>query len=397
MKKIGIVLFVFLSSFFQPLCAQNINIGLFYKKEIKEVLFEPVKGKYFIRLGGKKIAKISSKRPVFLSIEGRKVKVFDGKGEIGLFDKLFIEKLPPRFWQRIFAKKKMDSLRIFRLKPTVPNLPAREYDDLLKVRVFNDNLLLVNDLDFSKYLAGVVEAETGANSILEFYKSQATICRTYALRNINKHKGEFYQLCDNVDCQAFKGRSAKNPDILKAVRATKNLIIIDKDSALIDAVFSANCGGQTMAVEDLWGVPKSYLKSTKDTFCIRTRQAKWEKQIPSNLWKKYLRKNGFQIPENMNNELLAFSQKNRKTHYKACGNKISLRTLRKNWKLRSTFFSVVPEKEQITLKGRGYGHGVGMCQEGAMNMAKHGFNFQEIIKFYYKDTKIIETNIMNYK
>ena len=61
--------------------------------------------------------------------------------------------------------------------------------------------------------------------------------------------------------------------------------------------------------------------------------------------------------------------------------------------LRSTFFSVVPEGDSIILKGRGYGHGVGLCQEGAMVMAAKGFNYKQIIDFYYSG--VIISDIKN--
>lgn len=60
-----------------------------------------------------------------------------------------------------------------------------------------------------------------------------------------------------------------------------------------------------------------------------------------------------------------------------------LRTIRSELDLRSTFFSVVAKGDTIILEGRGYGHGVGLCQEGAMEMAVKGFNYQQIIDFYY--------------
>ena len=56
--------------------------------------------------------------------------------------------------------------------------------------------------------------------------------------------------------------------------------------------------------------------------------------------------------------------------------------------MRSTFFNIVPDGNQLKIHGRGYGHGVGMCQEGAMNMAKKGKKYDEIIKYYYKGVKI---------
>jgi stage II sporulation protein D len=70
-----------------------------------------------------------------------------------------------------------------------------------------------------------------------------------------------------------------------------------------------------------------------------------------------------------------------------------LRTIRSDLNLRSTFFSVYANSDSVILKGRGYGHGVGLCQEGAMVMASKGFKFKDIINFYYSG--VIISDIKN--
>ena len=79
----------------------------------------------------------------------------------------------------------------------------------------------------------------------------------------------------------------------------------------------------------------------------------------------------------------AFPRKQRVTDYKTGTFTMPLRTIRTELNLRSTFFSVFPQGDTILLKGRGYGHGVGLCQEGAMAMASKGFDYRQIIDFYY--------------
>jgi stage II sporulation protein D len=78
-----------------------------------------------------------------------------------------------------------------------------------------------------------------------------------------------------------------------------------------------------------------------------------------------------------------FVQKSRLVDYKTGSFSMPLRSLRSDLNLRSTFFSVYAIGDSIVLKGRGYGHGVGLCQEGAMEMAAKGFNYKQIIDFYY--------------
>ena len=88
-----------------------------------------------------------------------------------------------------------------------------------------------------------------------------------------------------------------------------------------------------------------------------------------------------------------FIQKTRQLNYRAGTFTVPLNSLRSELNLRSTFFSVVPDGDYVILKGRGYGHGVGLCQEGAMAMAVAGSNYRQIIGFYYSG--VIITDIKN--
>jgi stage II sporulation protein D len=87
--------------------------------------------------------------------------------------------------------------------------------------------------------------------------------------------------------------------------------------------------------------------------------------------------------------LLNYSQQNRTTSYIIGNATVPVNEIRDYFRLRSTFFSVAVNGEDIILNGRGYGHGVGMCQEGAMEMALKGFTYSEIIKFYFPGVAIV--------
>jgi stage II sporulation protein D len=69
---------------------------------------------------------------------------------------------------------------------------------------------------------------------------------------------------------------------------------------------------------------------------------------------------------------------------------IPLRDIREQFKLKSTFFDVEIIGEEVLLHGRGFGHGVGLCQEGAMNMAKKGYTYDQILGFYYPKMKLVD-------
>jgi stage II sporulation protein D len=224
-------------------------------------------------------------------------------------------------------------------------------------------------------------AEGGPGKNLEYFKTQAIIARTYMYKYFDKHLPDRYNVCDNTHCQAFNGLSSDSL-LNKAALETKGLVILDKDSVLIISAFHSNCGGETSSSEDVWLSGLPYLKSVVDPYCLASRNATWQKSFSMNDWVKYIRKSGYNgIVDDPS--VFNFIQKSRLADYKSGTYTLALRTMRSDFNLRSTFFSLNANRDSIVLTGRGYGHGVGLCQEGAMVMAAKGFKYPEIINFYY--------------
>lgn len=261
-------------------------------------------------------------------------------------------------------------------------LPVRQYYTG-EMNCFPDlgTLVFINNCDIEKYIAGVVKAEGGSGKNIEYFKSQAVIARTYMYKYFDKHMQDKYNVCDNTHCQAFNGTST-DTILNMAAMETHGEVILDQDSALIISAFHSNCGGETSSSEDVWLTSQPYLKSVNDPYCVTSRNALWERSIGIDEWVGYLKKSGFSGNTD-DPAQFGFSQKSRLTSYKAGTFTAPLRTIRTDLNLRSTFFSVVPEGDTIKLKGKGYGHGVGLCQEGAMTMAAKGFDYKQIIDFYY--------------
>jgi stage II sporulation protein D len=247
-------------------------------------------------------------------------------------------------------------------------------------------LIFINNSDIEKYISGVVMAEGGNGKNLEYFKTQAIIARTYMYKYFDKHLQDRYNLCDNTHCQAFNGLSSDTL-LNKAALETRGLVILDKDSALIISAFHSNCGGETSTSEDVWLSDQPYLKSVKDPYCITSRNATWRRSLTVCEWENYLRKWGYNgspdDPSSFN-----FLQESRVSDYRSGSFKLPLITIRSDLNLRSAFFSVYADGDSIILKGRGYGHGVGLCQEGAMMMAAKGFDYRAIINFYYSGVTI---------
>jgi stage II sporulation protein D len=167
---------------------------------------------------------------------------------------------------------------------------------------------------------------------------------------------------------------------------------------LSSTFFNANCGGQTCEPDAVWNQKIAGFSSFKDTFCIHTIQANWTKKIPLKDWFSYLEdKYNFPTWDSLSYELATnFNQQERKAFYVNPAYGIPLRDLREAFKLKSTFFSCKKEGDFIILCGKGFGHGVGLCQEGAMGMAKKGYSFQQILSFYFPNRQLTEFPVSTY-
>jgi stage II sporulation protein D len=272
------------------------------------------------------------------------------------------------------------SIRIF------GNTPLRQtYSGDLQCLPDLNTLVFINTCDIESYIAGVVESEGGSGKNPEYFKTQAVIARTYMYRYMDKHAPDHFNLCDNTHCQVFNGLTGDSM-IIKAAFDTRGEVILGPDTLPIIAAFHSNCGGETTPSEDVWLTPQPYLKKVTDPHCLASRNARWNQTISIDKWVEYLKKSGFTGDAS----LLNFSQITRSTAYKAGTFSMPLRQIRNEFNLRSTFFSVTVAGDSVILKGRGYGHGVGLCQEGAMAMAAKGFNYRQIIGFYYTGVRITE-------
>ncbi len=282
----------------------------------------------------------------------------------------------------------------FRLKALSGNAEVLHtvYPGNLIARAKEGKLLLVNEVLLDEYTGGVTEAESGKGQTLEYYKVQAMIARTYALSNQQKHAPSGFNLCDEVHCQAYKGRSRFEPLIPEAVDATRDQVLVDADIELITAAFHSNCGGHTLNSEHVWSKPLGYLVGRPDTFCLVMPHSHWEKSIDRTQWVTYLQKNGVKSSPSQSDTALNLSYYPSERHrfFADSLTRIRMTEIRRAFGLKSAFFVIDDDGDQLQLTGRGFGHGVGLCQEGAMRMAQLGYDCRSIIHFYYRDVHIID-------
>lgn len=359
-----------------PLQSQTLKVSLFNESPVKSIVISSLKGEYKVVADSAQTLQFSSNDLIYISLYGNRLLVRDSKKPIGNFSSL------------VFTCDKEGS--VLRVNPVSPAGQPRQYNDNVLVSVAFGRLSLINEVDIDNYIAGVVEAEAGGNALPEFYKAQAVLARTYLYGHIHRHESEGFQMCDGVHCQAYHGRSVRNPAIVEATKATTRQVAITKDSTLITAVFHANCGGETESAANAWLSGKSYLLSVKDPFCQNSPSFRWSKTITLAQWTDYLKDRGFKIGKNLSPGTLDFSQISRKQFYRIKKDSIPTKQIRGDFQLRSAYFSVVAGNKDITFNGRGFGHGVGLCQDGAMQMAKVGYKFEDILSFYFKDILIID-------
>jgi stage II sporulation protein D len=360
-----------------------ISVKILSQTKIKELLVAPEKGTYLIVADGKNIASINAQNAL-------KVAIVNDSIEIKTFEK----KLGRYAFVKLIS---FEDEKSFKIKSVDPDRKFRYFNDNLSISIENGLLRIINDSKLDNYIAGVSEAEAGSRSSLEFYKVQSILARTYALGHINKHQAEGFNLCDQTHCQAFFGRTTER-DILLAVVFTKGKIVVDENMNLIDASFHSNSGGQTVNSEDVWGKPISYLRSIKDTFSLKMPNARWQRKMSKEDWLSYLKlKHNYPIDDSSARWLaLHFRQDVRKATLEYNSIKIPLKNVRSDLQLKSTFFSLEPVGDTVVFSGRGFGHGIGMCQEGAMRMTKLGYNYKDVLSFYYRNVHLIDLKDLNF-
>lgn len=361
--------------------AEFVNIGIVEHYHLKRFSFMPEEGVYNVFADGKKLIEVNKDELIFLIHNGNGITVKSTRINFGEFRKVYF-----------IGKEVRNS---FRISPIVPEKNIRNYCDNLKVTLKSTGMRLVNNVNLENYIAGVVQAEVGPHPAPEFFKLQAILCRTYALENLKKHEFEGFNLCDRVHCQAYYRKSDKK-EIEMASKATEGLVIVDTEINLITAAFYSNCGGQTVNSEDVWQKPVYYLRSVNDPYCTSEPNARWTKKVEMEAWIQYLSRKAGGSGNLRYNTPDPFYQDQRKSHYPVGDADIPLKVIRKDWKLKSTFFSAIPNGKYVVLEGRGFGHGTGLCQEGAMKMASSGHSYPDILHFYYKNVHLVDLSALDF-
>ena len=249
----------------------------------------------------------------------------------------------------------------------------------------------VEQIELEEYLVGVVSAEMPASFNSEALKAQAILARTYALKKISK--GE--KLTDTVSTQAYIDKAEMQKKwgneyskyynkVVSAVNSTKGQVV-KYNGKYIEALYHSTSNGKTENAKEVWGQDIPYLKSVDSSWDKKTSAYLKIENKEFNMLMKVL---GIDIDKNADIEILSRDESGRVSKIKVedkIYTGVEFRTL---LNLRSTDFDITITDDGLEIITRGYGHGVGMSQYGANEMAKLGYSYKDIINHYYQNVKI---------
>lgn len=275
----------------------------------------------------------------------------------------------------------------------------------------HDTMYVVNVLHVEDYLRGVLAPEIGRRKPeeLEAVKAQAVAARTYALVTRDKYPDKEYDLVNEILDQVYTGVEGEQRLCDIALKQTRGEVM-KVDGKLIDAFYHSTCGGHTDNIEDVWEKdPKSYLQSVEDdTFCNWSKYYTWDEEFPASTLlsnvRTYLKSTGRTLSR-LGTQLKDIQIESRSTGGRITSLGINTEAGTTNlgrdiirWAfarpglpgiLRSSDFDLELKRDAanrvstVFIHGRGYGHGVGMCQCGAIGRARAGFYYDEILTHYY--------------
>jgi stage II sporulation protein D len=246
-------------------------------------------------------------------------------------------------------------------------------------------LYLINELSLEEYVKSVVGAEVGADWDMEALKTQAVISRTYALYQKAQNNNPNFDLTSSVLHQAYKG-SNENSRISYAVMNTEGEVLT-YNGKIIEAFYHSTSGGLTETPEEVFGKSYPYLKSVSGS-CETSPYWIWERRIPIEEIEKVLN-----ILAIRDIKITSYTSTKRvKTVdivQASATQSMKATDLRKTlgWnRLPSTNFTVARDNNVMVFDGKGFGHGVGLCQWSALEMAKSGINYKDILSYFYPGT-----------
>jgi stage II sporulation protein D len=265
---------------------------------------------------------------------------------------------------------------------------GRRYRGTLRLLASAGRVLAINVLDLESYLRGVVPAEMQANWPLEALKAQAVAARSYTLVNVD-HEAS-YDICATTDCQVYQGAESEHPRSDLAVAETTGLVLT-YGGTFARTYYHSDSGGVIASAAEVWGTALPYLQAFQDVPANGPHR-RWDHRLDPAVVAASLASIGRSVGPVRRVRVLAVSESGRVARLEVTGDAGTVvleghaaRTQARSWGLRSTRFQMAGD---LVARGEGWGHGVGMSQYGARELALAGHGYAQILGFYYPATAL---------
>lgn len=272
-------------------------------------------------------------------------------------------------------------------------------------------LRVINLIKVEDYLRSVVPLEIGSPffSNFEALKAQAVCARSYAIRKYLEKRGSFFHLYSDIKDQVYEGKDRENEITGLAIQMTKGEVLMYENEIAL-TLFHSTCGGITSYYDEAFSSQNfiPYLKSVRCNFqgkdlCSNSPYYRWKREFSINEFMENLAlniSNLLGVPLS-GRDIIDFSITDRSSTGRVREVKVKTKRgsftfrgydirklLKKDGFLPSNFFFLKNQGDKVIIIGRGFGHGVGLCQYGTLSLAKKGVDYERILKFYYQGTKI---------
>lgn len=263
------------------------------------------------------------------------------------------------------------------------------------IRVKDEQTNIIKEIPFEEYIKGVVAGEMPATFELEALKAQAVASRSYAMYQMTATKDKDYDVLNTTDNQVYlTDEQLKNnwkEDYPKKINKIKTAIAetsgeyLTYNGEIVNAMFFSTSVGSTENSEEVFVSALPYLRSVDST---------WDKESPVYIdtytftLEDFYKKLNLPFNQTLKIEVTEKTSTGRTKTLKINDQEMKGRDVATKLSLRSNYFDIVQNQNNITITTKGFGHGVGMSQYGANGMAKEGYKYDQILKHYYKNTEI---------
>lgn len=271
-----------------------------------------------------------------------------------------------------------------------------KYINNINVRV---KRLATNEIQIfplEEYIVGVLAGEMPVYFELEALKAQAVASRSYVLKRLEYNKDSEYDVVDSVLNQVYLDdnylKEAWGKDYVVNINKLRTAVnetideYLEYDGEIIDALFFSTSNGYTEDASIVFNLELPYLKSVESKWDAQTSSV-FNSQKTISL-QEFYEKLGLEYKSELSFNVLERSDTNRIIKLEINGNMLNATDVYNKLGLRSTDFNLTQVGTNVVIDTKGYGHGVGMSQYGALGMAKEGYNYMQILEYYYSGAEI---------